>query len=79
MDIPAVLVMAKSLSLQLLGFVVAVLALIAAADYLFQYRVWHEKQKMSLRDLKEEFKQSEGDPHIKGKLRRCAWSGAASG
>lgn len=70
MDIPAVLVMAKSLSLQLLGFVVAVLALIAAADYLFQYRVWHEKQKMSLRDLKEEFKQSEGDPHIKGKLRR---------
>ena len=25
---------------------------------------------MSLRDLKEEFKQSEGDPHIKGKLRR---------
>jgi flagellar biosynthetic protein FlhB len=64
------LVLAKSLSVQLLGFVVAILALIAAADYLFQYRVWHEKQKMSLRDLKEEFKQSEGDPHIKGKLRR---------
>lgn len=70
MDIPAVLGLAKSLSVQLLGFVVAILALVAAADYLFQYRVWHEKQKMSLRDLKEEFKQSEGDPHIKGKLRR---------
>jgi flagellar biosynthetic protein FlhB len=70
MDVPAVLVLAKSLSVQLLGFVVAILALIAAADYLFQYRVWHEKQKMSLRDLKEEFKQSEGDPHIKGKLKR---------
>jgi len=49
---------------------VALLALVAAADYFFQYRQWFEKQKMSLRDLKEEFKQSEGDPTIKGKLRQ---------
>jgi flagellar biosynthetic protein FlhB len=46
------------------------LAVIAAADYLFQYRQWYEKQKMSLRELKEEFKQSEGDPTIKGKLKQ---------
>lgn len=28
----------------------------------------HDRQKMSLRELKEEFKQTEGDPAIKGKM-----------
>ena len=54
----------------MLGAVVAILALIAAADYLFQYRQWFERQKMSLREIKEEFKQTEGDPMIKGKIRQ---------
>jgi flagellar biosynthesis protein FlhB len=69
-DIAAVLPLTKSLSLELLGIVVAVLAIIAAADYLFQYRTWYEKQKMSMQELKEEYKQSEGDPHVKGKIRQ---------
>jgi flagellar biosynthetic protein FlhB len=60
----------RSLSLSLLGTVVAILAIVAAADYFFQYRRWYEKQKMSLREMKEEFKQTEGDPHVKGRLRQ---------
>ncbi len=60
----------KALAVKMLGAVVAVLAVVAAADYLFQYRQWYERQKMTLRDLKEEFKQSEGDPTIKGKLKQ---------
>ena len=60
----------SSLSLQLLGAVVAMLAAVAIADYLFQYRTWFERQKMSLQEIKEEFKQTEGDPHIKGRLRQ---------
>ena len=62
--------LALTLSLKVLGAVVAVLALIAAADYLFQYRQWYERQKMSLRELKDEFKQTEGDPAVKGKIRQ---------
>src|SRR6185436_9724865 len=54
----------------MLGTVVAILAIVAAADYLFQYRQWYERQKMSVRELKEEFKQSEGDPAIKGKMKQ---------
>jgi len=50
--------------------VVTMLAVVAAADYLFQYRQWYERQKMSLREMKEEFKQTEGDPAIRGKLRQ---------
>ncbi len=58
-DPAAMLSITQSLSLQMLGAVVAVLALIAAADYLFQYRQWFERQKMSVRELKDEFKQTE--------------------
>jgi len=46
------------------------LAVVAIADYFFQYRQWFERQKMSLQEMKEEFKQSEGDPHIKGRIRQ---------
>ena len=69
-DMTAVLPLAMKLALKLMGAVVAMLAVVAAADYLFQYRQWFEKQKMSLRELKDEFKQSEGDPAIKGKMRQ---------
>lgn len=60
----------RMLSVRLLGSVVAILAVIAAADYLFQYRQWYDRQKMSLREMKEEFRQAEGDPAIKGKIRQ---------
>jgi flagellar biosynthesis protein FlhB len=59
----------RALSLRLLGATVALLAIIAASDYLFQYRQWFERQKMSLREMKEEFKSTEGDPQVKGRIR----------
>src|ERR1700704_750918 len=69
-DPAAMLSITQSLSLQMMGAVVAVLALIAAADYLFQYRQWFERQKMSLRELKDEFKQTNGNPEVKAKIRQ---------
>jgi flagellar biosynthesis protein FlhB len=54
----------------LMGSVVALLALVAIADYAFQYRQWYERHKMSVQEVKEEYKQSEGDPHIKGRIRQ---------
>ncbi|MBI4273733.1 MAG: flagellar biosynthesis protein FlhB [Rhizobiales bacterium] len=70
MDLAALLPLSLSLSLQMLGTVVAVLALIAAADFMFQYRQWYERQKMSLREMKDEFKQTDGDPAVKARIRR---------
>jgi flagellar biosynthetic protein FlhB len=69
-DPAALLGVTQSLALSMLGAVVAVLAIVAAADYLFQYRQWHERQKMSIRELKEEFKQTDGDPMIKAKIKQ---------
>jgi flagellar biosynthetic protein FlhB len=70
MDPGVVLLLTRTLSLDVLGAVVAVLAIVAAADYLFQYRQWYNKLKMSLQELKEEFKQTDGDPHVKAKIRQ---------
>ena len=69
-DPMSILNLTKTISVQLMGTVVAALALVAALDYLFQYRKWFERQKMSLEEIKEEYKQSEGDPHIKGRIRQ---------
>ncbi|OQW57533.1 MAG: flagellar biosynthesis protein FlhB [Proteobacteria bacterium SG_bin9] len=69
-DPASILGVTLTLTLQLMGAVVAILALVAIADYLFQYRQWYEKLKMSVQEMKEEFKQQEGDPHIKGKLKQ---------
>jgi flagellar biosynthetic protein FlhB len=69
-DPAALLGVIVSLTMHLMGAVVAMLAVVAIADYFFQYRQWYERQKMSLREMKDEFKQSEGDPHIKGRIRQ---------
>ena len=69
-DPAAIMALISSLTMRLLGAVVAMLAVVAIADYFFQYRQWFERQKMSLQEMKEEFKQSQGDPHIKGRLRQ---------
>jgi flagellar biosynthesis protein FlhB len=69
-DPVAILGTTTGLTLHLLGAVAAMLAVVAIADYLFLYRQWFERQKMSLQEMKEEFKQSEGDPHIKGRIRQ---------
>jgi flagellar biosynthesis protein FlhB len=69
-DPAVILPMTRGLAMKMLGTVVAILAVVATADYLFQYRQWYERQKMSLREMKEEFRQTEGDPAVKGKLRQ---------
>jgi flagellar biosynthesis protein FlhB len=69
-DPAMILDVTTNLTVHLMGAVVAMLAVVAIADYLFQYRQWFERQKMSLQEMKEEFKQSEGDPHVKARLRQ---------
>jgi flagellar biosynthesis protein FlhB len=69
-DPAAILGVTTNLTVHLLSAVVAMLAVVAIADYLFQYRQWFERQKMSLQEMKQEFKQSEGDPHVKGRIRQ---------
>lgn len=66
----ALMPLIMALSMKLMGAVVAILAIVAAADFFFQYRQWYERQKMSLQEIKDEFKQTDGDPAVKGKIRQ---------
>lgn len=48
----------------------ALLILLAFIDFMFQKWEMEEKMKMTKQEVKEEFKQSEGDPHVKAQIRQ---------
>ena len=47
-----------------------VLAFVAAADFIFQWWQFEKKLKMSKQEVKDEYKQIEGDPQIKSKIKQ---------
>ena len=57
-------------SIQLLIAALIVYAVIAAADYAFQKREFIERNKMSMKEIRDEFKETEGDPQVRAKLRQ---------
>ena len=63
---PAVL----ALSMKLLAGVLAIYAFLALGDAVYQRFSWIKRQRMSKRELKEEFKEQEGNPEIKARLRQ---------
>ena len=62
-------IMLQDLTTKLLSSIAVLVLIIALLDLLYQ-RFEHQKQlRMSRKDLMDEFKQTEGDPHIKAKLK----------
>lgn len=53
----------------ILAKVCAILIFIAFLDFLFVKWEMEEKMKMTKQEVKEEFKESEGDPHLKSQIR----------
>src|SRR5690606_3057597 len=62
-------IVARDEVLKLLGGVLAVLALIAIADILFQRFEHRRRLRMSRQEIKDEHKQTEGDPQVKARIR----------
>lgn len=56
-------------AIQLLIAALIVYAIIAAADFAFQRYQFIERNKMSLKEIRDEFKDTEGDPMVRAKLR----------
>ena len=56
--------------MSLLTTIMVMLVFVGAADYVFQWWSFEKKMKMSKQEVKEEYKQMEGDPQIKGKIKR---------
>lgn len=57
-------------AVQLLIAALIVYAVIAVADFAFQRREFIERNKMSLKEIRDEFKDTEGDPQVRAKLRQ---------
>jgi flagellar biosynthetic protein FlhB len=68
-DVAALLPKVADLTLVMLGGIVAVMALIAGADLLYQKLSHLRRLRMTRQEVKEELKQTEGDPHVKARLR----------
>lgn len=47
----------------------AIFVALAAADYLYQWWEYEKNLRMSKQEIKDEYKQTEGDPQIKGAIR----------
>ncbi len=69
-DIGSFFPLLQTLSLQMLGGVMAVLSVIAGLDFAYQKYDFMKNQRMTKQEVKDEHKQTEGDPHVKGKLRQ---------
>lgn len=67
---PDILRLVWSLALRMIAGVVAVITIIAGVDFLYQKFEFQKSMRMSRQDIKDEMKQTEGDPIIKSRLRQ---------
>lgn len=60
----------QSISVRLVIAILTVMTVIAALDVLYQRFEHTKSMRMSRHEIKEELKQTEGDPHVKAKMRQ---------
>ena len=73
----AVIVMGQSFP-QLLFVLLVGLAIIAAIDYFWQRHIFIQGLRMTKQEIKDEFKQTEGSPEVKAKIRRKQMEASAN-
>ncbi|MEE2526172.1 flagellar biosynthesis protein FlhB [Hyphobacterium sp. HN65] len=70
LDLSALLTIIRNDVLLVLVAALVAYAFIAAADYVFQRQSFMKRNRMSRREIKDELKQSEGDPQVRARLRQ---------
>lgn len=60
----------QEIGVKIFTAVLAVVTIIAMADFIYQRQKWWKRQMMTLQETKDEYKQMEGDPHVKGRIRQ---------
>ena len=66
----AILPAARDLMIALMASALVFMGLTAGGDFIWQKMRFAKRMRMSKEELKEEFKNSEGDPHVKAKLKQ---------
>ncbi|HPF77820.1 MAG TPA: flagellar biosynthesis protein FlhB [Alphaproteobacteria bacterium] len=70
LPIPMMLDELQSLVLRLMTGILVVLLVVAVIDLVYQRYEHYKKMRMTKQELKDEYKQTEGDPHVRAKLRQ---------
>lgn len=56
--------------LKLIGLSALAILVLAGADYAWQVRTWKKRLRMTKEEIRRELKESEGDPLVRGRMRR---------
>ena len=67
---PDLMIVIQDLAMRLLLGVLAIMSIVAGADYLYQRFEFMKSMRMSRQEIRDELKQTEGDPMVKGRLRQ---------
>lgn len=70
MELISVVQETETVILQMMIGVVAVMAVIAIADYVYQRAEFMKQMRMTKQEVKDEHRQSEGDPMVRARLRQ---------
>ncbi|MBD3221096.1 flagellar biosynthesis protein FlhB [bacterium] len=69
LPLPAILDTARGGYVKLMAVLLAFLAILAVVDWIFQKQQYEKELKMSKQEVKQEYKEIEGDPQIKARIR----------
>jgi flagellar biosynthetic protein FlhB len=69
-DPSAILGVFWELGIKIFTATLAIITIIAFGDFMYQKNKWWEKQKMTIKEVRDEHKQMEGDPQIKSRIRQ---------
>ncbi|MCB2184854.1 MAG: flagellar biosynthesis protein FlhB [Deltaproteobacteria bacterium] len=69
LEMAAIMVYLVHVCMKLFLWAVLAMAVLALADYFYQRHDYEKNLKMSKQEIKDEYKQSEGDPKVKARIR----------
>jgi flagellar biosynthetic protein FlhB len=69
-EIPITLNLLRSMGVTLVSYVIAAMIIISILDYIFQKKQYIKQMKMSIKELRDEYKDTEGNPQVKGKIKQ---------
>jgi flagellar biosynthetic protein FlhB len=70
LPVPMMMGEMQALILRLMSGILVVLLVVAVTDLVYQRYEHNKKMRMTKQELKDEYKQTEGDPHVRAKLRQ---------
>lgn len=74
--IPQTLNLVRKMAVKVVSWVIAAMIVISILDYVFQKKQFMKQMKMSIKELKDEYKDTEGNPQVKGKIKQLMRQGA---